>query len=680
MITLKPMRYCALILCLSLLQSYCSAQDKSNVQFGKVSPADFTLPSSPIIDSNTNAVILSNIGSLHYVGNEHGWFSYVFKKQIRIKILNKKAFDLATVRIPLYAPEDHGEKLSNVTAATYSLENGEVTVNKLDPRTELFNDRKDKSHLETKFTMPAVKEGSIIEYTYTITSEYNFNIPSWEFQSEEAPCLWSEYQIAIPQTLLYIFVRQGTHAYAVDKGGEGHESYKVMQKTDHMTSIGSMDNDLNVSVNTVLHRWAMKDVPAFHEERYLSTPANYIDKIDFQLSKTYDGQEYHDQMNNWSKATEQLLKSEDFGLPLSDDNEWLNAIVEKIVPATFDAMEQARSIYYYVANHFTCTNHHNKYITTSLHDVVKKNSGSVGDINLLLIAMLRKRGLKADPVLLGTRDVGFNLVSYPMMERLTYVVARLKLSGRVYYLDAAHPELGFGQLPSDCYNGHARIISETDSGSVYFEADSLKEKKVTMVLLSYEDKGLEGSCQSTLGTQESYRLRRKVSEKGEKAYFKDIQTAYGEDMDISNTGIDSLLKTENPVKVHYDFHLNQAAGTSVLYFNPMFWEGWRENPFKAVNRKYPVEMPYTIDELYIFSMAIPDGYVVDELPKSAKVAFNGDQGSFEYMLAHEGDLIQLRCRLKLNKAWFAPDDYGSLRDFFAYVVKKESEQIVLKKK
>ena len=42
--------------------------------------------------------------------------------------------------------------------------------------------------------------------------------------------------------------------------------------------------------------------------------------------------------------------------------------------------------------------------------------------------------------------------------------------------------------------------------------------------------------------------------------------------------------------------------------------------------------------------------------------------------------IQMRTRLRLNKAWFPAADYGNLRDFFAFVVKKEAETIVFKKK
>jgi hypothetical protein len=528
--------------------------------------------------------------------------------------------------------------------------------------------------------MPAVKEGSIIEYAYTITSDWNFNLPPWEFQSVEYPCLWSEYEVTIPQVLTYIFVKQGVHDFAIDKGGEGHESYKVTEKPDGST-LGAESRDLFVNANTVKHRWVMKDIPAFHQENYLSTPRNYIDKIQFQLSKTYNGEDSRDVMNNWKKATEEMLNQEDFGRPLKEDNDWLNGLLDKITAGGGGWMQQAKSIYYYVSSHFTCTDHYDKYIKTDLQDVIKKNSGTVGDINLLLIAMLHGREIAADPVILSTREYGFNLSKYPMLERLNYVIARVKIDGKVYYLDAANPQLGFGQLADNCYNGHARIISNKDSGSVYFEADSLREKKTSMVLISANEKGeMEGSYQSMPGLQESYNTRVEVSARGEENYFKDIQTSYGEDLEISHGKIDSLTSLESPINIRYDFRLRQGPGSALIYFNPMLADAWRENPFKAAERKYPVEMPYVRDELYVFSMEIPEGYIVDELPKSARVAFNVDQGMFEYLVGRQDNMIQLRCHLKLTRAYFPAEDYSSLRDFFAYVVKKENEQIVLKKK
>ncbi|MBN8852514.1 MAG: hypothetical protein BGO55_02050 [Sphingobacteriales bacterium 50-39] len=674
----RPIVLIVSILFLSLLQRYCVAQDKSKLQFVKPNPGDFKTPAGPIIDTSVGAVILSDYGATHFVGNKNGWFSYVYQLHTRIQILNKKAFDLAKVEVTLYTKDNDPETVDNIAAATYNLDNGVVSEVRLDKK-DIFEDRKDKNHIEKKFTLPAVREGSIIEYTYTMTSPYNYNLPSWEFQSSEYPCLNSEYEVEIPQALFYVVVRQGVHPFDIDKGSEGHASYSLTEK-ENVGGIISGEKTFFVNANTTKHRWVMKNIPPLKEEGYLSTPRNYLDRISFQLSKTYDGSDYHDHTNTWAKATEELLKREDFGEPLTDDKDWLNALLAKITAGVSEPLGQAKAIYYYTEEHFTCTDHYYARIKTDLHDVLKKNSGTVGDINLLLAAMLRQKGFQADPVLLSTREYGFNLAKYPILDRLNYVIVRLSLGGVVYYLDAAHPELGFGQLAGNCYNGHARVISDKDSGSVYFEADSLHEKRTTMVFLINGAGGLEGTYQAVLGPVESYNVRRRVSDIGEKEYFKKIQTSYGEDLELGQTNLDSLDKKEDPITVRYSFALKQASGASMLYFNPFFGDIQRENPFKAADRKYPVEMPYTTDNLYLLNLEIPEGYDVEELPKSARVALNGDEGSFEYLIARQDNMIQLRCRIKLNKANFPADDYASLRDFYAFVVKKQSEQIILKKK
>jgi hypothetical protein len=678
---MSPRRLPFIILCLFGLQNILHAQDRAKARFGKVSPADFTLPNSPIIDSNANAVILTDAGATSFVGNEQGWFSYVFKKHIRIKIINKKAFDLATVKIPYYT-EESAQKLDNLAASTYNLENGVVVETKLN-KNEVFDDKTEKNYSEKRFTLPAMKEGSIIEYSYTLTSDRIMQIPAWEFQSGSYPCLWSDYEVTIPQLLFYVLVKQGIHEYFVDKGEEGHESYRIVQK-EATNSLSPTDRELTVSANTVKHHWVMKDIPAFHVENYISSPRNYIDQIEFQLSKTYSGEdarEAHDVMNTWSKATEQLLAREDFGKPLSDDTYYLDKMLGEITASASSPLDQAKAIYYYVSSHFTCTNHYNPHLTTTLKDVLQKRNGTVGDLNLLLIALLRKDAIQADPVLLSTRENGFDIPTYPMVDRLNYLIVRVEIGDQSFYLDAAHRDLGFGQLADNCYNGHARIISVRDSGSVYFSADSLNDKRTTMVLITNTGKGgIEGSFQSTLNYPGSYDLREEINETGKKGYFKGIQTAYGEDVTIGNTGIDSLDKPEMPVKVYYDFKLNQPPGSDIFYFNPLFGEAYRNNPFTVLDRKYPVEMLHATDHTYILNMEIPRGYTVDELPKSARVALNGEEGLFEYLVSSDGEMIQMRTRLKLNKANFLPEDYSSLRDFFGFIVKKEGEQIVLKKK
>jgi Domain of Unknown Function with PDB structure (DUF3858) len=115
--------------------------------------------------------------------------------------------------------------------------------------------------------------------------------------------------------------------------------------------------------------------------------------------------------------------------------------------------------------------------------------------------------------------------------------------------------------------------------------------------------------------------------------------------------------------------------------NPMFGEGYKENPFKSAERFYPVEMPFTMDETYNLQLEVPQGYAVDELPKSMVVKLNEqDEGTFEYRISKSGDNISFRSRIKLTRANFQPDEYEMLREFFDLVVKKHAEQVVFKKK
>ena len=124
----------------------------------------------------------------------------------------------------------------------------------------------------------------------------------------------------------------------------------------------------------------------------------------------------------------------------------------------------------------------------ALQDVVKNQKGNVGEINLLLTGMLLRRGIVATPVLLSTREFGYNYPDYPVLSRLDYVICKAIIDDKVYYLDASYSNLGFGRLPANCYNGHARVIGKEDSASVYFLADSIKEKQIAIVRI-FNDEG-----------------------------------------------------------------------------------------------------------------------------------------------------------------------------------------------
>jgi uncharacterized protein DUF3857/uncharacterized protein DUF3858/transglutaminase superfamily protein len=667
------------VLCGILFSIPAFSQNKANIKFGSVSSSDFTLPVTNIIDSNTNAVIIADIGSTTFIGNKKGWFTLVFKRSTRIKILNEKAFHLATVHIPLYHEGDNIEKLTDVKASTYNLENGTVTVASLGKK-DLFQEKLDKNHVENKFTMPAIRPGSIIEYSYTINSDfllYN-SYMDWDFQHVNYPCLWSEYESVIPNLLLYVTASQGYYPFAVDESKIGRENYVVTMPAKNYYE---KDQDLTVGASTNIRHFVMKNIPAFKPEDYLTSPENYISKVEFQLSKeSNDGREYTDVMNSWEKTSEELLKREDFGSSLSEDNVFLDNEITPLTRNMTDQMQIARTVYAYVKNNFTCINDEGSWMTGSLKDVFKNRKGNVADINLLLIALLSRKGISCSPVLLSTRDHGINLFKYPILSKYNYVLCQAKIHNNVYYLDATDPTFGFGKLDAKCYNGEARVINSSAT-PINFSADSIREINLTSLRLTANDKGeMIGSVEKVPGYFESRAIRKKILEKGKDVFFKEIKTGYGNDVELINPRVDSLDNLEGSIDIAYDFTLTDTNG-DLVYINPMFGEGHKENPFKSEQRYYPVEMPYTSDETYVFNMIVPEGYVIDELPKSTVIKLNdaGD-GKFEYFISESNGTISMRSRIQLKRAYYQPAEYDLLREFFNLVVKKHNEQIVLKKK
>ena len=611
-------------------------------------------------------------------------FSLVFKEKKRIKILNKNGFDAATITIPLYvSTSGKSETLDDLDAYTYNLENGKVVETKV-TKSSVFTEKHSRNWVYKKFTFPALKEGSIIEYSTEIKSDFFFNLQPWVFQGQY-PVLWSQYEAGIPEFFKYVTLSQGYHPLFINKVNSSQVSFAFTEHVDRETrgfsSGGSGLNTVKVEGAIDYHTWVMKDVPALKEEAYTTTLRNAIAKMEFQLNQiAYPRQVPTNYMDSWEKVARDMMLDEDFGAQITRPNNWLDNTVEDVVGSSNTPKEKARKIYEYVRDNFTFNDNYGTQITTSLKDVVKNKSGSIADINMLLIAMLRTQKIMANPVILSTRSNGFTNEYYPLLSRYNYLVAKVIFDDEALFLDATVNKLEFGKLPNRVYNGHAREITSEMASPVYFVADSLKESNLTNVYISNIDGGsVEGSYNQTMGFYESLGFRNKMTKTLMDDFKKSIQQEYPEEIVVSNIQLDSLKLLMQPVGLKYDLKIKSFGDEDIVYFNPMINSTLKKNPFKAAERFYPVEMPYTQDDVYSLTMEIPKGYKVDELPKSARINLNDEEGMFEYLISADKEYIQMRCRLIIRKATFANEDYQTLREFYGFIVKKEAEQIVFKK-
>ncbi len=667
---MKSFSFWAAILCCMALSVPSFAQ-KNKFKLADVSAADFE-PKFYSLDSSAQGIVLADIGSSDYEVDNTGGFNIILKKHIRTRLLNRNAFDEATMTIPLYSNSQFKERILKMEAKTYHLEGGKVVETKLE-KSAIFEEKLSNSVLLTKFTMPNLQEGCIIDISYVLSSPFERNLRDWYFQ-KSIPVLHSEYSVSVPAIYDFVIVRQGFNtALPVDR--------KIVptKYTLRSSNGASRAEYFDLSTDLVTTKWTMENIAKTSSEPFNTSLRNRIDKVEFQLSAIrYPNQPVRFVMNGWQKASEQLMERDDFGKDLTTTQPWYKDELQKIAGSNDVSLEVAKKIFYAIRDNFTCKNHDGLYTNNSLKKVYQAKAGNVAEINLLLVAMLRNQGFFASPVILSTREHGKANEVYPVMEKFNYVIAGLTLDGKQYLLDASYNKMAFGKLPKNAWNGFGRMI-DANPVEVQMAADSVTEQKITSVLLLHNEKDeLEGEVAVYYGDQESYDVRETLAKKPMEEFVKSTIGRLPAEYHATAVKVDSVALYEAPVKLRCDIKLDKSD-EDIIYFNPIFYEGMRENPFKAGERKYPIEMESAMKEVYSLVMEVPKGYKVDELPKSVRVFFNENEGMFEYIINNSNGMIQLKCTLQLNKANFAPEDYQNLRDFFAFVVNKENEQIVFKK-
>jgi Domain of Unknown Function with PDB structure (DUF3857) len=661
----------SMLLC--VFNSFSQTAKLENVKFGDITAKDFD-PDYKALDSNAQAVVLYDAGRATYEGNSDGWFNVIYTYHYRVKLINKNAFDMATIEIPLYKGKKTEDEIEKLEAATYVLENGIVTKTKVD-KESIFKDKASKNYTIKKFTFPNIKEGCIIEYTYKIISPRPRDLRSFVFQGRY-PVMRSEYEVTIPSLFNFIFLTGGYYNLNPIEVNRTTQNYYLSYVESGV--YGRMEN-FTYNATNVHSKWVLTDIKPIIKEGYVTTTRNHVAKIDFQLnSLNFPDAAPTQVMKTWGKTAEDLLKDEQFGLALSEKNKWLDNDVEKLI-AKNDTLKTAKNIFEFVKQTFNCTDHSAWYVSENLKKSYDSKKGNVAESNMLLTAMLKKAKINASPVLLSTRDNGVAYEAYPILDKFNYLISKVEIGGKEYLLDASSTKNGFNHLPSYCYNGYGRTISELPYVVPLF-ADSLREEKTTDIFIYNGNDGkiMEGTFDSNLGYYESLDLREELTTVSAKEdFFKKIKASYNFDININNAFIDSLNKHDEIAKVGYD--LSFTLSDDIIYYNPLLTEAYKTNPFTAATRNYPVEMPYASKEVINFNMEIPKGYKVEELPKSARVSLNEKDGMFEYLIQADAEKVILRCVIDIRKANFDAEDYDTLREFYSYVVKKQSELIVFKK-
>ena len=100
------------------------------------------------------------------------------------------------------------------------------------------------------------------------------------------------------------------------------------------------------------------------------------------------------------------------------------------------------------------------YSSDGIKSAWDKKSGSNGEINLILINLLRDAGLKAYPLLVSTKDNGTVNTLYPFLQQFNNTMACVVTENKTYILNAADKYNPAYLIPYDVVNNQAFIVDE----------------------------------------------------------------------------------------------------------------------------------------------------------------------------------------------------------------------------
>ncbi|WP_411030239.1 DUF3857 domain-containing protein [Spongiimicrobium sp. 3-5] len=647
------------------------------VKFGKVTKQELEeTVYEP--DSSASAVVLFRKFKLDYKYIQEVGFQIITSVHERVKIYNNEGFSYATVVERLYKDGGTKESLSNIKGFTYNLENGQIVKTKL-KSSETFTTSLSKYRNEEKFTMPVVKEGSVIEYEYKINSPFAYSIDEVILQYD-IPIKKQEVTISIPEYFSFKTNMKGYLQIMPEYSSiSGRITLNSKQRSGDWVVTSKFDqNTINYTKKKTAFN--MVNVPALKEEPFVNHMHNYRASMNYELQYVkYPQSTMKSYATSWEKVVKNIYESDGFGKQLETTRYFKDELQVLLNGLTTDA-EKAGVIFAYVQKRMNWNGFNGKYAYEGVKKAFEEKTGNVADINLMLVAMMREAGLKANPVLISTRSHGVPL--FPTREGFNYVAAIVEIDGNGVLLDASNKYTSPNLLPTRALNWMGRVIHEDGSSETVQVLPNKLSRESNMINVNLKSNGdIAGKFRKNYTDHNAYYFRNNYNEVDEDSYLEKLENDLN-GLEISNYKVLNKEHVGKAIVETYDFFMESQLEVigDKIYFSPLLFKQTKENPFKLEKRDYPIDFAFPWQDKYIINIVIPEGYKVTSKPEDISIGLENGMGSFRYKIVDQGSTgLQVLAEIKMNSAVLPAQVYSGIKELYKKIVEKEAEKVVLSK-
>ncbi len=618
------------------------------IDFGKPTLEELTLIACTFEEDAEAVVLLHDAYSYSETDQ-----SLITTHHIRLKILNPKGFNQANIKIPFYA-KNKFEKITGLEAYTINLTaDGKIFKQKVASKT-IYTTKINERFGEVSFAFPSVKVGSILEYQYKSTMKYYWGLRDWFFQ-QNIPVVTSRYNVKLISTKKF--------------------SYKIFKDDSALLTVIPEQNRIF---------FQMKNIKSLPNEPFMDAKKDYLQRVEFLVQNYYtarDKSQIDEFGLKWNELNTFFLSSEYLGAQIFKPITGVELFIDSVNKIT-DAYKKMHTIHNYVKKTITWNNI-NDFFCLDVDIIWSKKIGTSGDINLILVNLLNKAHLSANPFLVSLRKNGNIDTAYANPEQFNSLMVCARVNNKLYILDATEKYNEPFEIPEGILNSTGFVLNAFEGELLKLVADTTLYKQEVLITMN-----IDSNCTVLNGNTEIKNFNYAKIEYLKK-YKEDsslLRKDYLNQKNIQLQNIDltynnEVLETEPTIeKIKFSAI---PLGTGAYKYIPLaIFTAIDNNPFIAEKRVSAINFGYNKNFKISGKIRINNNYLPEGLPIAISY-FSADSSIvFEKKINYftPTNQINFEIEVKFLKNYYLASEYPTLKNAYKIIADKLSEPLILKRK
>jgi Cytochrome c biogenesis factor len=461
--------------------------------------------------------------------------------------------------------------------------------------------------------------------------------------------------------------------------------YSILVPKDKDFKYLVTNGDIKPTISDVedmkLYQWESRNMPAIKSEPYMSELVDVAPTL--SISSIPDWK----YISHWYKdLTTNKLKS-DFVL-----KQTISQLLKGKENAS--AMDKARIFYNYILGNISYSNVaflHSNYVPQKASRTITTRLGDCKDVATLFVSLCRESGIKANLVLISTRDNGYNRLVLPTID-FNHCIARLDIDNKVYYLELTDNKLPFKSALTVDLNSNILPIP--------YDTESFGDKLMSMEMQSRPKNRINRNDIITLVNKDMQVQRHSVHYAADASYLRDAYRDLGAEEQLKKitqsvaSDFSVPIKVTNPKfknlenlndSIVYDCNieiknsLQDVAGMKILQLP------WTDkiSSLEVVaedTRKYPMELwQYHMEDVTTETITIklPQGKKFVEIPSNVNLECANARYSLTYDTKTTGTVIAHRTFTRQTET-VTIAEYPKFKEFMNLVSESDNKQYAIK--